>query len=271
MLKNQTLAFIGAGQMADAMIGGLLRRELLAPDQIIATAPREERRRQLERGWHVRATDDNHAAAAAADIVIFSVKPQTLPKVLPEVRPAIRPETLVISIVAGAPIRRFAEALEHPAIVRSMPNTPAQIGEGITVWTATPEVSAEQREQARTILSALGDEVFVEEERYLDMATALSGTGPAYFFLLMEALIDAGVHMGFPRWIAERLVMQTMLGSVRYAQRSGKHPAELRNAVTSPGGTSAAALYEAERGGLRTVLADAVWAAYRRSVELGNE
>lgn len=271
MLKDQTVAFIGAGQMADAMIAGLLRRDLLPPRQIIATAPREERRHQLEHGWHVRTTDDNRAAAEAADIVIFSVKPQTLPKVLPEVRAAIRPETLVISIVAGVPIRRFAQGLDHPAIVRSMPNTPAQIGEGVTVWTATPEVSVDQRERARLIIGALGDEIFVEEEHYLDMATALSGTGPAYFFLLMEALIDAGVHMGFPRWIAERLVMQTMLGSVRYALRSGKHPAELRNAVTSPGGTSAAALYEAERGGLRTVLADAVWAAYRRSVELGSK
>lgn len=271
MLQDQTIAFIGAGQMAEAMIGGLLRREHLTPDQIIATAPREERRRQLERDFGIRVTSDNQHAAAQADIVIFAVKPQTLPKVLPEVRGAIRPRTLVISIVAGAPISRFVEGLAHRVIVRSMPNTPAQISEGITVWTATPDVDPEQRERARMILSALGEEVFVEEEHYLDMATALSGTGPAYFFLLMEALIDAGVHMGFPRWIAQRLVLQTMLGSVRYAMRTGKHPAELRNAVTSPGGTSAAALYEAEKGGLRTVLADAVWAAYRRSLELGTK
>jgi pyrroline-5-carboxylate reductase len=151
-----------------------------------------------------------------------------------------------------------------------MPNTPAQIGEGITVWTATPEVPETERKQAKALLGALGEELFMEDEKFLDMATALSGTGPAYVFLFMEALIDAGVHMGFSRWDAERLVLQTVRGSVDYAKQSGKHPAELRNQVTSPGGTSAEAIYQLEKGGLRTVLSRAVYAAYRRSVELGK-
>jgi pyrroline-5-carboxylate reductase len=151
-----------------------------------------------------------------------------------------------------------------------MPNTPAQIGEGITVWAISPSVSTEQAELARQILSALGQEIFVEEENYLDMATAISGTGPAYVFLFMEALIDAGVHLGFPRRIAEQLVAQTIRGSVDYTLARKAHPANLRNEVTSPGGTSAAALYYLEKAGFRTALSRAVWAAYERSQELGK-
>jgi pyrroline-5-carboxylate reductase len=152
-----------------------------------------------------------------------------------------------------------------------MPNTPGQIGEGITVWTASKETSQAQRKFARQILRALGDEIFVEDEYYLDMATALSGTGPAYVFLFMEALIDAGVHMGFPRRIAEQLVLQTIRGSVSYFESAGRHPATLRNQVTSPGGTSAEALYYLEKAGFRTAISRAVWAAYQRSLELGKE
>ena len=152
-----------------------------------------------------------------------------------------------------------------------MPNTPAQIGEGITVWTATHETSAAQRDLARQILEALGEEIFVEDESYLDMATALSGNGPAYVFLFTEALIDAGVHMGFPRRIAEDLVLQTLKGSADFYQRAQQHPAALRNQVTSPGGTSAEALYYLEKAGFRSAISRAVWAAYQRSLELGKE
>ena len=152
-----------------------------------------------------------------------------------------------------------------------MPNTPAQIGAAMTVWTASDQTSTEQQAQARAILAALGDELYVGDENYLDMATALSGTGPAYVFLFMEALVDAGVHLGFSRRIAQRLVTQTVLGSALFAQQSHLHPAELRNMVTSPGGTSAEALYQLEKGALRTVLSRAVWAAYQRSRILGGE
>jgi pyrroline-5-carboxylate reductase len=187
-------------------------------------------------------------------------------------RGAVQPGALVLSIVAGATIEKISKGLEHTAVVRSMPNTPAQIGEGITVWTAARAVSAEQQEMARRILAALGEEIFVEEETYLDMATALSGTGPAYVFLFMEAMVDAGVHLGFPRRIAERLVAQTVRGSVDYYTRREDpvHLARLRNEVTSPGGTSAAALYYLEKAGFRTAISRAIWAAYERSQELGK-
>jgi pyrroline-5-carboxylate reductase len=271
MIKDLKIAVIGAGVMGEAMIGGLLKKELIAPGQIIATEPRPERRTELqERFPGLRAIEDNIEAAQWAQVVLFAIKPQTLPKVLPELRGALGQGDLAISIVAGAPIRVLAEGLEHPAIVRSMPNTPAQIGEGMTVWAASPEVNEQQRGWAKTILGAAGKELMVDDESYLDMSTAINGTGPAYIFMMLEAMIDAGVHMGLPRYMAEELVHQTMLGSVRYAIETGTHAAQLRNAVTSPGGTTAAAMYELEKGGLRTVLTDAIWAAYRRSVELGK-
>jgi pyrroline-5-carboxylate reductase len=187
-----------------------------------------------------------------------------------EIRGHLRRQDLVLSIIAGMPIRVIADGLAHAAVVRAMPNTPAQIGQGITVWTVTPEVSERQKEQAQAILASLGQEVFVDDEDYLDMATALSGTGPAYVFLLMEAMIDAGVHMGFSRRVASQLVVQTMRGSIEFADGSKYHVAELRNQVTSPGGTTAEALYHMEKGGLRTVISRGIWAAYQRSIALGK-
>ncbi|EFO80792.1 pyrroline-5-carboxylate reductase [Oscillochloris trichoides DG-6] len=270
MLKDLRIAVIGPGAMGEAIIGGLLRQELVAPEQILACDPYESRLREVQARHAVHTSQDNLAAAQWGQIVIFAVKPQQLKQVLQPLRGKLRPDALVISIVAGATIQTFTEALEHPVVVRSMPNTPAMIGEGMTVWTAHTEVDERQRAWARTVLSALGHQIFVDNETYLDMSTALNGSGPAYFFLMMEAMVDAGVHMGLARRVAEELVIQTMLGSARYAQQSGKHPAELRNAVTSPGGTTSAALSELERGAIRTVLADAIWAAYRRSMELGK-
>jgi pyrroline-5-carboxylate reductase len=256
--------------MAEAMIKGVLDRELVTADHIIASGPRAERGEELAARYGIRVTTDNREAACAADIVVLSIKPQVLPPVLQELRGVVPPEALVLSIVAGARIAAIAQGMGHQAIIRCMPNTPAQIGEGITVWTDTPAVTERQRAQARGLLSSLGEEVYVEEEDYLDMATALSGTGPAYVFLFMEALIDAGVHLGFSRHLAERLVLQTMRGAVDFARQSNLHPAQLRNMVTSPGGTSAEALYQLEKGGLRTVVSRAVWAAYQKSRYLGD-
>ncbi|MGB9896690.1 pyrroline-5-carboxylate reductase [Thermanaerothrix sp.] len=269
-MNDQSIALIGPGVMAEAIINGLIRQKVVAPNQIIAAGPRPERGRELTERYGIRFTTDNTEAARSADIVILSVKPQRLEAVLIGLRDQIRPEALVLSIVAGAPIQKIARTLNHPIIVRAMPNTPAQIGQGITVWTASPSVSDAQLEMAKQILGALGQEVFVEEENYLDMATALSGTGPAYVFLFMEALIDAGVHLGFPRRIAEQLVVQTLRGSVEYYALRRAHPASLRNEVTSPGGTSAAALYYLEKAGFRTAISRAVWAAYERSQQLGR-
>ena len=270
VLSDLNVAFIGAGAMASAMIGGLLSRRDVEPDGIVASDRRQERLDAVGGQFGIRATLDNREAALNARVIVLSVKPQVLPGVLAELRGAVEPGALVVSIVAGATITAIATGLGHRAIVRTMPNTPAQVGEGMTVWTATPEVSERQREQAGAIVAALGRQLFVEEERFLDMATAISGSGPAYVFLMMEALIDAAVHLGFSRDAARELVVQTIRGSAIYAEQQPVHPAELRNRVTSPGGTSADALYQLEKGGFRTVMSDAVLAAYERSVALGE-
>ena len=269
-MLNKKIAFIGPGVMAEAMIAGLLHKKLAKPENIIASGPRAERGADLSKKYKIKSSTDNTSAASNADVVVLSVKPQRLSGVMKGLY-KIRPEALVLSIVAGASIQKISKTLKHQAVVRSMPNTPGQIGEGITVWTASARTSNEQREMARQILGALGEEVFVEDESYLDMATALSGTGPAYVFLFTEALIDAGVHMGFPRRIAEQLVLQTIKGSASFYHQAGRHPATLRNQVTSPGGTSAEALYYLEKAGFRTAISRAVWAAYQRSLELGKE
>ena len=270
MMNSQTLSIIGPGVMAEAIIAGLIRNQVLPAQKIIAAGPRPERGSELIEHYGVRFTTDNAEAVSNADIVILAVKPQKLRAVLAGLRGKIDSRALVLSIIAGASIQTISSGLEHPAVIRAMPNTPAQIGQGITVWTASPAVTEPQLEAARLILLALGQEIFVEEENYLDMATALSGTGPAYVFLFMEALIDAGVHLGFPRRIAEQLVTQTLRGSVEYYALKKDHPAHLRNQVTSPGGTSAAALYYLEKAGFRTALSRAIWAAYERSQELGR-
>jgi len=269
MLKKK-ITFIGPGVMAEAMIAGLLRKKLAQPENIIVSGPREERSEQLHKKYGIKTSTDNTSASSQADVVVLSVKPQRLSEVMKGLK-GIRPDALVLSIIAGANIKKISSGLKHKAIVRSMPNTPGQIGEGITVWASSKEVTEEQQETARAILGALGDEVFVEDESYLDMATALSGSGPAYVFLFTEALIDAGVHMGFPRRISEQLVLKTIKGSVAFYHQAERHPATLRNQVTSPGGTSAEALYYLEKAGFRTAISRAVWAAYQRSLELGKE
>ena len=269
-MLNKTIAFIGPGVMAEAMIAGLLHKKLAKPENIIAAGPREERGTDLEKKYKIQTSLDNASAASHADVVVLSVKPQRLTEVMKSIK-GIRPDALVLSIIAGANIKKIGTGLKHKSVVRSMPNTPGQIGEGITVWTSSKEVTEEQQATARAILGAFGEEVYVEDESYLDMATALSGSGPAYVFLFTEALIDAGVHMGFPRRIAEQLVLQTIKGSASFYEQAGRHPATLRNQVTSPGGTSAEALYYLEKAGFRTALSRAIWAAYQRSLELGKE
>ncbi len=270
MLLNTTLSFIGAGVMAEAMIRGILHQQLIEPEAITASEIRAERAQELHGRYGVHGVTDNAVAARSGKIVVLSIKPQVMPKVMPEISPHLSPETLIISIAAGIRISILRRGLGTERIVRAMPNTPAQVGLGMTVWTAGPAVDEHARRQAQAILGALGKELFVEDEGYIDMATALSGTGPAYVFLFMEALIDAGVHMGFSRQVAQELVYQTIEGSVAIARATSAHPAELRNRVTSPGGTSAEAIYQLEKGSLRTVISRAVWAAYQRSKALGE-
>jgi pyrroline-5-carboxylate reductase len=270
-LRERTIATVGSGVMAEAMIAGLLRGELVDPQHVVASHPRSERRDQLTTAYGIRTVSGNAEAVAGADVILLAVKPQMLERVARDIRPGVRRGQLVLSVIAGATTTAIGSLLGHDQIVRSMPNTPARLGRGMTVWYATPETTAEQRAQASALLQALGHELEVDDEKMVAMATAVSGTGPTYVFLVMEALIDAAVHLGFPRHVAHDLVIETLEGSTVFAKQSGLHPAELRNMVTSPGGTSAAALHALESGRLRTVLSDAVWAAYRRTVELGDQ
>jgi pyrroline-5-carboxylate reductase len=278
-LSNSRLTFIGCGVMAEAIIAGLLRQKLVGPEQIVGSHPRQARREEMHVKYGLGMFENNRDAVMAtypegaddSSLVVLAVKPQRLRRVLEELKGALVKEQLVVSIVAGAKIETIAEELLHASIVRTMPNTPAQIGEGVTAWTASADVSDKQARQVCAMLEALGKAVRVENEHQIDMATALSATGPTYIFLVMEALIDAGVHMGFSRHVAEELVHQTLLGAVLFARESHKHPAELRNMVTSPGGTSAEAIYQMEKGSLRTVLSKAVWAAYKRAELLGRK
>lgn len=269
MLKEK-ISFIGPGVMAEAMIDGLLRQGISSPDLISVSGPDSERLGILKSKYQITAFADNSEAASNSDVVVLAVKPQRLREVMSRLH-GLKPDTLLISIIAGASIKTLNQGLKHKLIVRSMPNTPGRIGKGITVWTASNEANLAQQALARIILGAMGQELYVENEEYLDMATALSGTGPAYVFLFAEALIDAGVHLGFPHRIAEQLVIQTIKGSVEFYEQAQSHPASLRNQVTSPGGTSAAALYYLEKAGFRTAISRAVWAAFQRSKELGRE
>jgi pyrroline-5-carboxylate reductase len=283
-LRGAQLSFVGVGVMAEAMIAGLLRRQLVERAQVVGSHPRAARREELQTQYGIRMVESNREAAtlavdsrqeetAAASVVVLAVKPQRIAGVLKELKGALSlaPPQLVLSVVAGARIETISAELAHPSVVRAMPNTPAQIGQGMTAWTATPQLSERQLEVVRALLGALGREMYVENENMIDMATALSATGPTYIFMMMEALVDAGVHMGFSRHVAEEMVIQTMLGSVLFARETHKHPAELRNMVTSPGGTSAEAIYQMEKGSLRTVLSKAVYAAYQRAVALGRK
>jgi pyrroline-5-carboxylate reductase len=268
--RTMRVGIVGAGVMAEAIMSGLIADRAVQPAQLTASHPRRERREVLAERHGIRPVATNREALAEAEVVVIAVKPQMLGRVMRELRGRLAAEQVVVSIVAGATVRTLVDGLRHAAVVRAMPNTPSQIRRGITVWTASEACSTAQRDLARGVLRALGEERQVADEAFVAMATALSGTGPTYLFAVMEALIDAGVHLGFPRELAHDLVVDTLLGSAEFARQSDLHPAQLRNAVTSPGGTSAAAIYELEKGRIRTVFSDAVWAAYRRTLELGE-
>jgi pyrroline-5-carboxylate reductase len=268
--RRMRVGIVGAGVMAEAIIAGLVADRAVEAGTLVASHPRRERRDTLAERHGIRPVAANREALADAEVIVLAVKPQMLGRVMRELRGELSADQVVVSIVAGATIRTLVDGLQHAAVVRAMPNTPSQIRRGISVWSPSEACTARQRDLARAVLRALGDEREVADETFVAMATALSGTGPTYLFSVMEALIDAGVHLGFPRELAHDLVVETLIGSAEFAQRSELHPAQLRNAVTSPGGTSAAAIYELEKGRIRTVLSDAVWAAYRRTLELGE-
>ena len=263
------IAFIGGGQMAEAMIGGLLAGQVCSAETIWATDPIAERRDRLKGQFGVRVGSANPEAVTWADVVVLAVKPQILPAILRELGPILA-HPLVISIVAGVTIRTIAEQMgEGTRVVRAMPNTPALVREGMTALATGVGVSDKDVYLARTIFETVGLVVAVEE-RLMDAVTGLSGSGPAYVFQAIEALADGGVMMGLPRQTAELLAAQTVLGAARLVLDSGVHPAQLKDRVASPGGTTIAGLHQLEQGGFRAALMAAVEAATTRSKELGR-
>jgi pyrroline-5-carboxylate reductase len=263
------IAFVGGGVMGEAMISGILAKGIARASDIAVGDTRQPCRDALSQKYGVEVGDDNRRVIQGAEVVVLAIKPQDLNGVMKELREPPQGQ-LYLSIVAGAKLDNLCLGLSHPSVVRAMPNMPAQIGEGISVWTATAEVSQQQREWAGSMLSALGKEVYVPDERYVDMATAVSGSGPAYIFLIIESLIDAAVHIGLPRQLATELVLQTMGGSLNFLRISGRHPAELKDMVTSPGGTTVEGLLQLEQGGLRAALNRATLAAYEKAKKLGG-
>lgn len=269
MLNELRIAIIGPGIMGETLLNGLFTNQTRFPKRVAVGGPHIQHLEQIKQKFQVDIFTDNGLAVKDADLVILAIKPQRFSQVSKVIKGKMNPDALVISIIAGISLDRIKDELDHEFCIRAMPNTPARIGQGITVWAATGQTNDKQKEIARELFQRLGEEIYVEDEAYLNMATALSGTGPAYVYLFMEAMIDAGVHMGFPRRIAEQLVVKTIQGSVEFYRENQQHPAKLRNDVTSPGGTSAEALYYLEKAGFRTAISRAVWAAYERSKELG--
>ena len=255
--------------MAESIIGGVLAANLTLPEDISIGEPVTERREQLTKEYGLQAFADNGYAIGGADLVVLAVKPQSLPEVMPGLSASLESQQTVASIVAGATIDTLITGMNQDSVVRIMPNTPAQIGAGMSVWTATTAVPGVVRDAVGQILQTLGDEVYVPDEKLIDMSTALSASGPAYVFLFIEALIDAGVYLGMARDMARRLALQTVLGSTQLVQETGRHPAELKDMVTSPGGTTIAALRAMESEGFRAAVLEGVIAAYDKSVELG--
>jgi len=267
---GKRLCIIGSGNMGEAMIRGLLRTGSTQASEIVATDPRAEALEHMQKTFGVEVTRDNLAAVKGADVVFLSIKPQTMNKVLGQIGPAIDDTKLVISIAAGVPIAAIERKLRHGArIVRAMPNTPALVGAGATAIALGEHATAEDEAIAKTLFDAVGMTVVVEEEM-LDAVTGLSGSGPAYVFLILEALADAGVKVGMPRYTAQKLAAQTLFGAAKLAIETGEHPGQLKDQVTSPGGTAIAALHTLEQGGLRTTLINAVESATKRSRELGE-
>ncbi len=265
------ITFIGGGNMAEAMLSAILANGLATPESVSVSDIDEVRRQHLEQEYGVSVVSDNRQAVSRGGLVILAIKPQNLAEVMAELSGRLKPAQLVLSIIAGAKINTLRFGLNHSSIVRVMPNTPAQIGEGMSVWTATTEVTEQQKKCAGSILGAMGKEIYVADEQYIDMATAVSGSGPAYFFLFVESLVDAAVHIGLPYGIAQELVLQTMLGSAHFIQKSGKLPAELRRMVTSPGGTTAEALNVLEKGRFTGLVEQAVVSAYNKARRLADK
>ena len=264
------ISFVGGGKMGEAIVSGILEAGVAAGRDVRIAEPVEARRDYLSKKLGVEVRPAAAAVLDGADLVVLAVQPKDLAAVMRDVGPGLTDGQVVVSIVAGAVMSTLLDGLGHDAVIRVMPNTPAQIGAGMTVWTASSAVPEAQMEATRRILQTLGEELYVADERLVDMATALSASGPAYVFLFIEALIDAGVYLGMPRDMARKLALQTVAGSTRLVDETGLHPAQLKDMVTSPGGTTIEALRTFERGRFRATVIDAVKAAYEKSQALGT-
>lgn len=261
------VAIIGGGVMGEAILAAALERNVFQASDVAVCELLEHRRHQLRSEYGVAVSTSSADVMKDAGLVLLSVKPQDVHSI----RGQMRDEALLLSIMAGVNIRTIAAEFHHDRVVRVMPNTPVAAKAGMSVWTATESVSAEQRELARGLLGAIGRELYVDDEKKLDMATAVSGSGPGYVFLFIEAMIEGGVSIGLTRPQAEEMVLQTVYGSAVYAQESGRKAAELRAMVTSPAGTTAAGLLELERAAVRAAIIDAIRAAHERARELGGQ
>lgn len=270
VLAKEHIALIGGGNMAEALIGGLVKTKQLEPSQLFATDVSMARQEYLNAKFHVRVGSNNLEAAAWASIVILAVKPQVMDEVLREIQEVAEEKTVFVSVAAGYPIDRVLEHLGHHAsVIRAMPNTPSMVLAGATALAMGPGVSERGLELASTIFQTVGVVVHVEES-LLDAVTGLSGSGPAYIAVVIEALTDGGVRMGLPRPTAQALAIQTVLGTAKLIQETEDHPGVLKDRVTSPGGTTIAGLHRLEQGRLRATIMDAVEAATCRSRELGR-
>lgn len=271
MFTGQQIAFIGGGNMTEALVSGLLKTGQVAPAQIIATDIRPERLEYLARSFSIRVSSDNARAVSGAHMIVLSVEPQILDEVLRGLTPSLDPDVLIVSVAAGYPLSRLNRVLARTGrSVRAMPNTPSIVGRGATALALSPDLSPQDIARATALFESVGS-VTVVEERLMDAVTGLSGSGPAYVFLIIEALADGGVKAGLPRPVAATLAAQTVLGAATMVLETGLHPAELKDRVASPGGTTIAGLHALEQGGLRAALMSAVEAAAARSTELGCE
>lgn len=263
------VGLIGGGFMGEALVSALLKGDVAQAGDVTVSDVAAPRREYLRARYGVTVTAENSEALSGAEIVVLAVKPQEFDTIAAGLRGKLTDEQTVLSIMAGMPIERIVRGLAHRAIVRVMPNTPAFVGEAMSVWTATDAVSQEGRQAVSGLLKALGREVEVTDEKFLDMATAVNGSGPGFIFLFLEGFIEAAVRIGLPQEVAHQLAVQTLFGSAALARESEKTPAELRTMVTSPGGTTAAGLQELEGAGFRAAIGAAVEAAYERAKELG--
>ncbi|MBN18679.1 MAG: pyrroline-5-carboxylate reductase [Chloroflexi bacterium] len=265
------ISFIGGGIMAEAMIKGILQSQILTAGNISIGEISSQRREYLEQTYKVKTYSDNLKAINNSDIIILSVKPQNVLEVSEKLSNNIPKSVTIISIVAGLSLKDLTEAFNLKSIIRVMPNTPAQIGSGMTVWLPTDNVSKKINDFTKAVLESLGKEIQVKDENYLNIATALSASGPAYVFLFISSLIDAGVYLGIPRDLSRQLVLQTVLGSCQMLIDSNDHPSALVDRVTSPGGTTIEALLTFEQGAGRATIMETVIAAYEKSIELGQQ